>query len=120
MILNISSHFIENAKGIVMKTIELIMILAFAGGLVLTLYKVYLFLPQKPLADDDTTPESVELLEKIMVETDRNFPNLNDEALYHKMREHSLFDPKHFWRFNENRLRHLIHNYRIKEPNFRR
>jgi hypothetical protein len=100
-----------------MKTIELIMMLAFAGGLVLTLYKVYLFLPQKPLADDDTTPESIALLEKIMVES--NQENMSDEILYETMLNHPEFDPKHFWRFNLNRLRHLIEHYRLKEPNFR-
>ncbi|MFH0710636.1 MAG: hypothetical protein V2A75_10545 [Pseudomonadota bacterium] len=101
-----------------MKTIELIMMLAFAGGLVLTLYKVYLFLPQKPLEDDDTTSSSIEALEKIMVESNRD--GITEEELFEKMRNHPEFDTKHFWRFNPNRLRHLIDNYRLKEPNFRR
>jgi len=96
------------------------MMAAFAGGLVLTLYKVYLFLPQKPLADDDTTSESVELLERILVETDRNNPSLSDGELYLKMTEHPEFDAKHFWRFNENRVRHLVEHYRFKNPDFRR
>lgn len=103
-----------------MKPIELIMMLAFAGGLVLTLYKVYLFLPQKPLADDDTTPESVELLERIMVECNNAHSHLDEESLFQMMTQHHDFDSKHFWRFNENRLRHLIEHYRLKEPNFRR
>ena len=100
-----------------MKTIEWVMMAAFIGGLALSLYKVYLFLPQKPLADDDTTPESVALLERIMVES--NQAGMSEEALYEQMLTHSEFDPKHFWRFNENRLRHLIDHYRLKEPNFR-
>lgn len=91
--------------------------LAFAGGLVLTLYKVYLFLPQKPLEDDDTTSSSIEALEKIMVESNRD--GITEEELFEKMRNHPEFDTKHFWRFNPNRLRHLIDNYRLKEPNFR-
>ena len=90
---------------------------AFIGGLALSLYKVYLFLPQKPLADDDTTPESVALLEKIMVKS--NQEGMSDETLYETMLNHPEFDSKHFWRFNENRLRHLIEHYRIKEPDFR-
>lgn len=93
------------------------MMLAFAGGLVLTLYKVYLFLPQKPLEDDDTTSSSIEALEKIMVESNRD--GITEEELFVKMRNHPEFDTKHFWRFNPNRLRHLIDNYRLKEPNFR-
>lgn len=99
-----------------MKTIELIMMIAFIGGLAISLYKVYLFLPQKPLTDDDTTPESVELLERIMVES--NQVGMSEEALYKQMLIHPEFDPKHFWRFNENRLRQLIAHYRLKEPNF--
>ena len=93
------------------------MMAAFIGGLALSLYKVYLFLPQKALADDDTTPESVALLEQIMV--DSNQEGMSEEALYEQMLTHPEFDPKHFWRFNENRLRHLIAHYRLKEPNFR-
>lgn len=102
-----------------MKPIELIMMLAFAGGLVLTLYKVYLFLPQKPLVDDDTTPESVELLERIMVECNNAHEHLDEESLFQMMSAHHEFDPKHFWRFNENRLKQLIAHYRLKEPDFR-
>jgi hypothetical protein len=101
-----------------MKSIQWIMMAAFIAGLALSLYKVYLFLPQKPLADDDTTPESVALLEQIMVES--NQEGMSDEELYEKMLTHPEFDSKHFWRFNENRLRHLIEHYRLKEPNFRR
>ena len=119
MILTTSVHFIENAKGIKLKTVELIMMLAFAAGLVLTLYKVYLFLPQKPLADDDTTPESVALLERIMVECNNAHEHLDEESLFQFMTKHHAFDPKHFWRFNENRLKQLISHYRLKEPNFR-
>lgn len=102
-----------------MKTIELIMMVAFIGGLAISLYKVYLFLPQKPLADDDTTPESVALLERIMVECNNAHSHLDEESLFQMMSAHHDFDPKHFWRFNENRLRHLIEHYRLKEPNFR-
>lgn len=90
---------------------------AFIGGLGLAFWKLYLFFPKTPLADDDTTPESVELLEKIMVES--NQKGMNDETLYETMLNHPEFDSKHFWRFNLNRLRHLIEHYRLKEPNFR-
>lgn len=93
---------------------------AFIAGLGLSVWKLYYFFPTKRLADDDTTPESVELLERIMVQCDRDFPALDEEALYRKMTEHPQFDPKHFWRFNENRLRHLIEHYRLKQPSFRR
>ncbi|MCX6060806.1 MAG: hypothetical protein NT103_00940 [Campylobacterales bacterium] len=100
-----------------MKTVEIIMIAAFISALVLSLYKIYLFLPQKPLADDDTTPESVALLEKIMVESNRE--NMSEEILLEVMMVHAEFDKEHFWRFNLNKLQQLIRSYRLKEPNFR-
>ncbi len=100
-----------------MKTVEIIMIAAFISALVLSLYKIYLFLPQKPLADDDTTPESVALLEKIMVESNRE--NMSEEILLEVMMVHAEFDKEHFWRFNLNKLQQLIRSYRLKEPSFR-
>ncbi len=100
-----------------MKTIEWVMMAAFIGGLGLGLWKIYAFIPNKPLADDDTTPESVALLERIMVES--NQAGISEEALYEQMLTHPEFDSKHFWRFNENRLKQLIAHYRLKEPNFR-
>ena len=69
-----------------MKTIEWIMMAAFIAGLALSLYKVYLFLPQKPLADDDTTPESVALLERIMVECNNAREHLDEESLFQMMK----------------------------------
>ncbi|MBN2871010.1 MAG: hypothetical protein JXK04_08670 [Campylobacterales bacterium] len=103
-----------------MNTVEWIMLASFAGALGLSVWKLYLFFPKTRLADDDTTPESVELLERIMIETDRDHPSLDEEALFQKMTEHPAFDPNHFWRFNQNRLRQLILRYRLREPDFRR
>lgn len=99
--------------------IEWLMMGAFVLGLGLSVWKLYAFFPTKRLPDDDTTPESVELLERIMVECDRADPGISDEALYAAMTNHGDFDPRHFWRFNENRLLRLIEHYRFKEPNFR-
>lgn len=101
-----------------METIEWIMMGAFIGGIGLSAWKIYYFLPSKPLKDDDTTSQSIETLEKIMVECNSN--EINEEILFEKMLAHPEFDSKHFWRFNQNRLRHLILNYRLKEPDFRR
>lgn len=103
-----------------MEKIQWLMMGAFIVGLGLAVYKLYLFFPKTRLKDDDTTPESVALLEKILVETDNNYPHLTHEALYAQMRQHREFDPQHFWRFNENRLYHLIDHYRFKESTFRR
>jgi len=100
--------------------IEWIMMGAFIAGLGLSVWKLYAFMPMKRLPDDDTTPESVALLERIMVECNNAHEHLDEESLYQLMCEHHEFDHKHFWRFNENRLRHLIEHYRLKDPNFRR
>jgi hypothetical protein len=54
-----------------------------------------------------------------MVECNSTHPNLDEESLYQRMTAHHDFDSNHFWRFNENRLRHLITHYRLKEPDFR-
>lgn len=99
--------------------IEWIMMGAFIAALGLSVWKLYLFFPTKRLSDDDTTPESVELLERIMVECDRAFPESDEETLFQKMVQHADYDPQHFWRFNQNRLRHLIAQYRLKNPAYR-
>lgn len=93
---------------------------SFVAGLILTVWKLYAFLPIRRLADDDTTPDSVQLLERIMRECDRNEPGLDDETLFQRMTSHPAFDSTHFWRFNPNRLRHLIEHCRFKDPDFRR
>lgn len=100
-----------------MTSIEWMMMAAFIAGLGLGIWKIYAFLPTKPLADDDTTPESISLLEKIMIES--HSERMSESSLFENMVAHPEFDPKHFWRFNENRLRQLIAHYRLKEPNFR-
>lgn len=90
---------------------------AFIVALGLSSWKMIAFLPSKPLADDDTTVESIELLEKIMVEC--NQEGMSEETLLETMKKHPEFDANHFWRFNPNRLRHLIDNYRLKNSKFR-
>ncbi|HQS66824.1 MAG TPA: hypothetical protein PLM93_06540 [Sulfuricurvum sp.] len=102
-----------------MDTIQWIMLGTFIIALGLTLLKLYVFFPNKPLLDDDTTPQAVAKLQNIMVECDRLNPHLDEENLFQKIREHPEFDSTFYWRFNLNRLRHLIENYRLQKPNFR-
>jgi len=101
----------------VLKTIEWMMFVAFIAALALSAWKVYLFFPSKPLRDDDTTSDSVKLLERIMLES--NSDEMGEDELFETMLRHPEFDPHHFWRFNLNRLRHLILDYRFKDPDFR-
>lgn len=100
-----------------MSAIEWIMAGAFVAALGLSAWKVYVFLPSKPLEDDDTTAQSVQLLERIMLEC--NSDSMSEKELFETMLLHPEFDPHHFWRFNLNRLRHLIQNYRFNNPDFR-
>ena len=103
-----------------MDIIQWIMLGAFISAVGLSILKLYVFFPNKPLLDDDTTPQSIEKLQHIMVECDRSNPHLDEEDLFQKIIENPSFDSTFFWRFNLNRLRHLIEDYRLKEPNFRR
>jgi hypothetical protein len=98
-----------------MTTIEIIMIVAFVLALVISGWKLYLFMPTKALTDDDTTPDSKEKLKKIMYEV-INEGALEEEVLYNKMKEHPRFDKKHFWRFNQNRLRQLLKSHYLEHP----
>lgn len=100
-----------------MSTIQWLMMGAFIASLGLSAWKVYAFIPNKPLSDDDTTPQSVAILEKIMLECNRD--TLTEEELFEKMVLHPKFDTHHFWRFNLNRLQQLIRHHRLKEPDFR-
>lgn len=103
-----------------MDMIQWIMLGAFIGAVGLSILKLYVFFPNKPLLDDDTTPQAVEKLISIMVECNRLNPDLDAENLFQRMIEHPDFDSALFWRFNLNRLLHLIQDYRFKDPTFRR
>lgn len=102
-----------------MEMIQWIMLSAFIIAVGLSVLKLSVFFSNKPLLDDDTTPQAVETLLHIMVECDRLYPQLDEEQLFQKIIEHSDFDATFFWRFNLNRLQHLIRDYRLKHPHFR-
>ena len=97
--------------------IEWIMMGLFVGALGLSVWKLYLFFPNKQLPDDDTTPESTALLIRIMIES--NHPGMSEEKLFESMLTHPDFDREHFWRFKHNRLRQLIAHHRFSDPQFR-
>jgi hypothetical protein len=103
-----------------METIQWLMLIGFTVALGLSLWKVYLFLPSKPLPNDERDPQSVQKLQHIMLECNQINPDMDEEALFQKMTEHKDFDSKYYWRFNPNRLRHLIEDYRFKDQDFRR
>lgn len=100
--------------------IQWLMMSGFVAALGLSIWKFYLFLPNKPLPNDERDSQSVQKLQEIMVECNRIDPEMDEETLFQRMTEHNDFDSKYFWRFNLNRLRHLIEDYRFKDPDFRR
>ncbi|MBU0633257.1 hypothetical protein KKA17_11525 [bacterium] len=88
---------------------------AFLFFLLLSLWKVYQFLPNKQLQDDDNTEESIELLTFILLDVLKSsdeVPTFNE--LFTAMTNHTDFDKKHFWRFNQNKLNNLLTKYYIK------
>jgi len=77
--------------------------------LTLSIWKIWAFLPNKQLEDDDRTQESERKLLDIMVRVIKeNSPEIKKEELFTKMTEDKEFDKKLFWRFNINRLNHLL------------
>lgn len=90
--------------------IEIIMMIAFILALLLSFWKLYMFMPNKVLDDDDQNEASVQELQEIMhkhilsIEEEQ----LNEKSLYSAIISDEHFDQKHFWRFNENRLRQLL------------
>lgn len=91
------------------------MMIFFILFLVISIYKVYAFLPNKPLEDDDTTKEAQEELQRIMIKViKQNGADLDVKKLFELMKDNEEFDKKRFWRFNENRLNRLLSLYSLK------
>ncbi len=92
------------------------MMLAFILALGLSFWKLYMFMPNKPLADDDTTKESIEELTHLLYKNMSviEVPLLDNKSLYESIISDNNFDKKHFWRFNENRLHQLLEQQYLK------
>lgn len=93
------------------------MLLFFLALLGVSIWKIYAFLPNKQLADDDTTPQSQEELLALMLDTIcKNGPRLDAKKLFTLMHSREDFDKERFWRFNQNRLNRLLEAYYLKYP----
>ncbi len=98
-------------------TLETGMMVAFAIAVIFSIWKVYAFLPNKPLHDDDRTDEVDALLHSIMIATIvKHGSDLTVNTLFEKMKEHHEFDPERLWRFNVNRLNQLLAQHRLRYP----
>ncbi|MDF1874350.1 hypothetical protein JHD48_01225 [Sulfurimonas sp. SAG-AH-194-I05] len=94
------------------------MLIFFMLSFGLSMWKIYAFLPNKELEDDDTTKESQEELIALVIRTIQNAENSPSEnELFESVKKDENFDAKHFWRFNQNKLNQLLNGYYIKNPN---
>jgi hypothetical protein len=94
-----------------------IMMFFFLALLIISVWKIYVFLPRERLADDDTTQESQEELSQIMLEVIYEKKGLiNEKELFEAIKAKESFDTKHYWRFNQNRLKQLLSRYYLQHP----
>jgi len=98
--------------------ISSLMLIFFIIFLVISIWKIYAFLPNKELPDDDTTEEARKHLMSIILTTIKNSENnLSIDELFVKIEESEDFDSQKYWRFNKNRLNQLLNTYYIEHPN---
>ena len=78
---------------------------------------MWAFLPNKQLADDDTTKEAQTQLKILMVKKIQEFDcPPSTQELFIAMQEDETFDSQLFWRFNLNRLNQLLKAHYIENP----
>lgn len=93
------------------------MMFAFILFVILGIWKIWAFLPTKQLKDDDTTEASQEELISLLLKVIKEHKgNLTETELFLAMQKSESFDAKRYWRFNQNRLRHLFSKYYIQHP----
>ncbi len=91
------------------------MMIFFIIAFIISIWKVYAFLPNKILEDDDTTTEAQEQLALIMINTiKKHNADLTIDELYVFMIESQDFNSEKFWRFNSNKLRNLLNSYYLQ------
>ena len=94
-----------------------LMMIFFVIFLVLSIWKIYAFLPNKQLEDDDKTKEAQSELIRLMLKVIKDKKGkVDNKELFFAIIEDNEFDSKLFWRFNHNRLNQLLNQYYIKNP----
>jgi len=97
--------------------ISTLMFIFFVLFLIASIWKIWAFLPNKQLADDDTTQEAqAALLTCMLCVIQENKGNLQEKELFEAMKKDHNFDSKKFWRFNLNKLKHLLQTYYENNP----
>lgn len=99
-------------------SIETLMMLFFIAALGLSIWKLYAFMPNKKLIDDDTDATSKAELTALMLQVIVKSFDDNEavmlQKLYQNMIKDPQFDAAHYWRFNPNRLNHIIQAYLLE------
>ena len=94
-----------------------LMMIFFIIFLLISIWKIYAFLPNKELPDDDTTEESKKDLINIMLNTiKKSDGKISVDELLVKFEESEEFDSQRYWRFNKNRLNQLLNGYYLEYP----
>ena len=94
------------------------MLIFFILFLVMSIWKIWAFLPNKQLADDDKTEESENELKNLMLKVIQDKKGeIDEKELFFGMNEDENFNSELFWRFNHNRLRQLLNVYYMQNPN---
>jgi hypothetical protein len=93
------------------------MLIAFVVFMILSIWKLWAFMPNKQLEDDDKTAEAQGQLKDLMVEVIvKHKGELTAKELFFAIEEDEDFDSQVFWRFNHNRLNQLLRQYFIENP----
>ena len=95
-----------------------LMMIFFILLLVVSIWKIYAFLPNKALLDDDTTQESHdELIVLVLNVIKKSDGKLDLNELFNRVTDDTEFDANHYWRFNHNRLKKLLEQYYLDNQN---
>ena len=94
-----------------------LMLIFFVLFLTASIWKIWAFLPNEQLKDDDKTEASEEeLISCILKVIQKTEGKLNEKELFVAIKDDESFDKKHFWRFNEYRLIQILRAYYVKYP----
>ncbi|MCK9472601.1 hypothetical protein [Sulfurimonas sp.] len=97
-----------------------LMLIFFILLFVVSFWKIYAFLPNKQLEDDDTTKEAQEQLQHLMIKAiKQKSGDLDSKELYELIIADEEFDKRRFWRFNQNRLNKLLALFFLQNPHLK-
>ena len=88
------------------------MMIFFVLLLIVSIWKIYAFLPNEQLLDDDTTKEAQDAIKALMIKVIKeNSADIDSKKLFELIINDAEFDKERFWRFNQNKLNNLLSKY---------